>query len=114
VLAACVLAFAGCLTAYLVTGDELLFLSTVMSAAVALPASAIYSCQSGWPRYTMIAITLGLLAAFLLSAGGIFVAFFVGSKALLDLAAQVMQALPLATIASQFAAIYLTQVTPQK
>lgn len=114
VLAVCVLAFAGCLIAYLVTGDELPLLSAVMAAAVALPASAIYVCQSGWPRYTMIAITLGLLASFLLSAGGIFVAVLVDSKALLNTAAQVLQTLPLATIASQFAAMYLTQVSPKK
>ncbi len=115
VMAACLLVTVGFLIGYFVTGNDSLLLCTIFFGVLALPASAIYACQPGWPRQAMATITLGLLSAVL------FVVVVVGvlpvqalSIPLLSAATTVGQALPLALVASQFAAMYLTQVTPQK
>ena len=113
VLAGCLIVTLACLIAWLVTGNEVLFYGTLMFAVLALPASAIYVCESGWPRTVMTAITLGLLAALLVVLTvGVFERQFppVVSKTVGPL----VNFLPLAMVASQFAAMFLTQVTPQK
>jgi hypothetical protein len=110
-LAGCLLLTLGCLIAYVWVGGELLMLCTIFFVALALPASAIYVCDAGWPRHLMAVITAGLLAALLLAIACFGLAFQLRSVPLLNISLQIIQALPLASLASQFAAIYLTQVT---
>jgi hypothetical protein len=84
-----------------------------MFALLALPASAIYVCDIGWPRMAMATITLGLLVALLLV---VFVGIFERQlpPVVSTTIGPLVSFLPLALVASQFAAMYLTQVTPQK
>jgi tetratricopeptide (TPR) repeat protein/uncharacterized membrane protein (UPF0136 family) len=124
VLAVCLVVTLGFLIGYAATGSELVLVCTVYFGVLALPASAIFLCQAGWPRYAMMAITLGLLAANLF----IFVVLAASSAlspqsdpnllliatALIQAAAAILPALPMALLASQFAAMYLTQVTPRR
>jgi len=114
VLAGCLLVFLGCLVAYLVTGDEAMFLCMIFFGLITLPASAIYVCDAGWPRLTMAAITIGLLSALMFALTAGYLADQWQSRPLQDLSLQIFSVLPLACIASQFAAMYLTQVTPKK
>jgi tetratricopeptide (TPR) repeat protein len=113
VLAVCLIVTLGFLVAAIALGSGFLLLCTLMFALLALPASAIYVCEAGWPRHAMAAITLGLLAMVLL-------VFAVGllehrlPAPAVNAVASLVGILPLAMIASQFAAIYLTQVTPRK
>jgi hypothetical protein len=100
--------------AYLATGNDMLLLCTIFFGLLTLPASAIYSCDSGWPRQTMAAITLGLVAAFGFALAAALLADYWQSGLLQQVALQVFSLLPLACLASQFAAMYLTQVTPKK
>lgn len=46
----------------LVAGNGLGIVVWVLLTMIALPASAIYRCGSGWPRWTMIGVTIALLA----------------------------------------------------
>jgi tetratricopeptide (TPR) repeat protein len=114
VLAVCLVAVAAAFAAYGIVGNEILLLCGAFFAVLALPASAIYVCQSGWPRQAMATITLGLLAALLFSVGGLLLAFQLRSMALLNVSVQTIQVLPLASIGSQFAAMYLAQVMPRR
>src|SRR5262245_41290166 len=112
-LAVCLTATLGCLVAAIALGNGFLLYCTLLFALLALPASAIYVCDAGWPRQAMVAITLVLLAAvlFVMTAG------LTESQlppSLVALAVQIIQVLPLAMIASQLAASYLIQVTLQK
>ena len=113
-LAACLAVFLGCLAGFLLTGSAALFLCTLFFGLLTLPASAIYVCDRGWPRLTMAAITFGLLVALLTGLGTGFMADYWQSRTLQDLSRQIFSILPLACLASQFAAMYLTQVTPRK
>jgi Flp pilus assembly protein TadD len=112
-LALCLLASAGSLVGFFVTGDEIFLIGAIYAALLTIPASAIFMCQSGWPRQVMAMITLGLL-------GGVVLVLTVAQfedrlpHAVIDFLAPVVAFLPLAMIASQFAANYLAQVTPQK
>jgi hypothetical protein len=113
VLAACLVPALGFLAATIVLGSGFLFFCTLIFALLALPASAIYFCDAGWPRQAMAAITLVLLAAVLLVvAVGLFERQL--PQPLVALAVQLINVLPLAMLASQFAANYLAQVTPRK
>ena len=113
VLAASLTLMLSCLVAALVTGQDVLFFGTVMLVLLALPASAIYLCNSGWPRQAMTAITLVLAAVIgLILLVGLTEALWPEPVRLAVLA--VMPILPLAMLASQFAAMSLTRVTPQK
>jgi hypothetical protein len=91
----------------------MLLLGTLLFGLLTLPASAIYACDSGWPRTTMAVITAGLLCALVL-------VLVVGllerqlPPPLVTAVAPLMGLLPLAMLASQFAAMYLTQATVQK
>ena len=113
VLAACLATTLACLIAWLSTGSGMLFYGTLMFALLALPASAIYVCDAGWPRIAMTAITLSLLAALLL-------VLTVGlmekqlPPSLVSTTLPIVSLLPLAMLASQFAAMFLTQATVQK
>jgi tetratricopeptide (TPR) repeat protein len=111
VLAACLLVTLATLVAAIWIGSPFLLLVTLLFALLSLPASAIYVCDSGWPRQTMALITAGLLAAVV----------FVLVVGMLDVPAPLAAAfqgliglLPFAMLGSQFAAMYLAQVTPQK
>lgn len=114
VLAACLVVTLGFLAASIWTGNQLLFFCTQMFALLSLPASAIYICDSGWPRQAMTAITLVLAAAVLVVviAAQFPVKAMPGLIALPALA--VILWLPWAMLASQFAAMYLAQVTVKK
>ena len=88
----------------------------LMCAVLALPASAIYMCEAGWPRHVMTAITLilGTLIAFVaLSSCCSFCGDRSASRFVLA-AANVMRLLPWGLLASQFAAMYLSRVTPKR
>ena len=93
---------------------ELIDYCTQMCALLALPASAIYICDSGWPRQVMIAITAALAAAVAL------VSLLVGfplsdvSPLILTPLVMVIRALPFGMLASQIAANYLMGASPKK
>ncbi|MEX2176833.1 MAG: tetratricopeptide repeat protein [Pirellulaceae bacterium] len=114
VLAACVMATLLCLAAAIWTGNELLFYCTLMFALLSLPASAIYVCDSGWPRQVMALTTGALLLAVLFLVGVSLTPVRAFPTTLLPLAKAVYQYLPYAMLASQFAANYLAGVTPRK
>ncbi len=113
VLAASLAATLACLVAAIVTGQGLLYYGTVLLTLLALPASAIYLCSRGWPRQAMTAITLVLAAV-------VGVVLFVGltkpwwPEGVDEINSAAMSLLPLAMLASQFAAMYLSRVTPEK
>jgi tetratricopeptide (TPR) repeat protein len=113
VLAASLGVTLACLVAALATGIDILLFATVMFTLLALPASAIYVCESGWPRQAMTAITLGLgfLVLSIVLVG--FTETWWPEPVRLAMLA-ILPILPLAMLASQFAAMYLTRVTPQK
>ena len=113
VLAASFFATLAALAVAVVTGNDLVYFATVMFVLLSLPASAIYLCNSGWPRQTMAAITISLAAL-------VFAVALVGLTepvwppiVVLSVLAFVL-VLPYAMLASQFAAMYLSRVTPRK
>jgi tetratricopeptide (TPR) repeat protein len=113
-LAACLIVALGCLVAYLIAGEEMLLLCAICFVALSLPASAIHVCDAGWPRLVMALITGGLLCCLLLAVGLYGLALHLRSVPLLSTSMHLVEALPLASLVSQFAAVYLTQVTVKK
>jgi tetratricopeptide (TPR) repeat protein len=114
VLAVCLIAVVACLVAALVVWREPLFLATLFLTILALPASAIFVCQPGWPRQTMAAITLALLAWItfvtlvgLMPPGQLPEYVHVLGGKLLDLT-------PYALLGSQFAAMGLSRAMPRR
>jgi hypothetical protein len=114
VLVLCIIATLACLTAALVLDSGTLLKATIMCALLSLPASAIYVCEAGWPRHAMLGITLALAAAvaFVVSLA-VLPSAWVPPPLVLGWAA-VMGLLPYALLASQFAAMALSRVTPRK
>jgi tetratricopeptide (TPR) repeat protein len=114
VLAVCLIATLATLVAWLITGGRLLFFTMLMFALLSLPASAIYSCNAGWPRRTMAGITIALLCGvlILLSAGMFTPA--TRPPLLTIVGALLLLGLPWAMLGSQFAAAYLMTVTPRQ
>jgi Flp pilus assembly protein TadD len=112
-LAGCLLAAGASLAALFTTGHEVWLVAAIYTGLLSLPASAIYVCNSGWPRQLMTLITVALLASSLFV---LIVIWFEHSlpPAALNVAAPFVAFLPLGMIASQFAANYLTQVTPTR
>ncbi len=117
VLVVCLVITLVCLGVAIATGQPRLYEATVMCAVLALPASAIYMCEAGWPRHGMTAITLilGTLIAFVVAVVLLFVLQpkFVVAPAVL-IASAVSRLLPWSLLASQFAAMYLSRVTPKR
>jgi hypothetical protein len=108
-LAVCLLAAGTSLAVFFVTGNEAWLIAAIYTGLLTLPASAIYVCESGWPRQVMTVITLALLV------GSLFVVTVIQFEqslppAAINIAAPFIAFLPLAIVASQFAANYLTQV----
>jgi tetratricopeptide (TPR) repeat protein len=114
VLAVCLLVIVASLITALATWREPLFLATLFLTILALPASAIYVCQPGWPRRTMLAITLGLFA-------------LIATVTAIDLvpvqqlpayvrmtSARLLDLMPYFLLGSQFAAMALTRATPRR
>jgi hypothetical protein len=100
--------------AAIITGQEAFYYGTVLLAILSLPASAIYLCASGWPRQSMAAITLGVLAVIVLVVGiGLFPESQIPLFVLIPWRLA-RNALPLALLASQFAAAYFMSATPKK
>jgi tetratricopeptide (TPR) repeat protein len=112
-LAGCLLAALICLSTMLATASGILFYGTIMFVALSLPVSAIYVCDAGWPRQTMAVISLGLFGAVLLV---LTVGLLEHSlpPSIVSSVSPLIGGLPLAMLASQFAAMYLTQATPTK
>ncbi len=114
VLAACLAGTLSVLVAAIITGQEAFYYGTVLLAILSLPASAIYLCASGWPRQSMAAITLGVLAVIVLVVGiGLFPESQIPLFVLIPWRLA-RNALPLALLASQFAAAYFMSATPKK
>ena len=93
---------------------ELIDYCTQMCALLALPASAIYICDVGWPRHTMTAITGVLAAAVVVFAGVISVPPDAVPALIRVLIALMMLGIFIGMLASQFAANYLMSATPKK
>jgi tetratricopeptide (TPR) repeat protein len=114
VLAACLAVTIGVLVAAIVRDSPIWIYSALMFALLALPASAIYVCDAGWPRQTMAGITLLLLAGVLVVfAAGMFPEEAIPMVLALP-ALGLLQALPWAMLGSQFAANYLIGVKPKR
>jgi tetratricopeptide (TPR) repeat protein len=114
VLVVCLVITLACLGAAIGTGHRVLYEATAMSAVLALPASAIYLCEAGWPRYIMTAITLflGGMIAFVVTLVLLPAAMI--SQPLMLLWAWARRLLPWGLLASQFAAMFLIRVTPKR
>jgi tetratricopeptide (TPR) repeat protein len=111
VLLACVLVTLGWLVAAIWTGSEDLWFIVLQFGLLSLPASAIFRCEAGWPRWTMTGITVALLAGIL--AGNLPVLLLSGQKVSEPLAALhsgFMLLVVVGLVASQFAANYLVSV----
>jgi tetratricopeptide (TPR) repeat protein len=93
---------------------ELIDFSAQMFALLALPASAIFICEAGWPRHTMTAITAVLAAATLLFAVAVSFPIYKLAPLVQAPLGLFMLVLALGMLASQFAAIYLMSATPKK
>jgi tetratricopeptide (TPR) repeat protein len=113
VLAVCIVVTLGCLAAAVATGEEAIYLATLLFVLLSLPASAIYVCDEGWPRHAMMAMTGGL-ALLVILALAMAISDVAWSTGLAPLARLVAGLLFLPMLASQFAAMYLTRVTPEK
>ena len=48
------------LIAFFVTGQQPLLTAALFLGLLAIPASLVFQCENGWPRYTAAAITVGL------------------------------------------------------
>jgi Tfp pilus assembly protein PilF len=111
VLLLCLAATLGWLVAAIWTGNGDIWFIVLQFALVSLPASAIFRCSVGWPRWTMAAITAALLVGIL--AGNIPV-LVLGSQKVPAPLAQLhdgfMLLVVIGLIASQFAANYLMSV----
>jgi hypothetical protein len=113
VLAACLAATLLCLVAALAAANGMLLLGAIFFALLALPASAIYVCDEGWPRQAMAVITLALLGAVLIVLTiGLFEKLL--PPPLVAWSSDVELMLPLAMLGSQFAAMYLAGVKVRK
>jgi hypothetical protein len=113
ILLGCIVATVLCLGGAILMGNEMLAYGALMFALLALPASAIYSCEAGWPRQAMAAITLGLLAAVVLViVVGVFPTQM--PAGVVSVAESLLGMLPLAMLASQFAAMFLSQATVKR
>lgn len=113
VLAVCLLVALGSLGMFFVAGHEGFLIAALYMALLTLPASAIYRCQSGWPRQAMTAITLALLAGVLALLAVVQFEERLPA-AVLNAAAPLIAFLPLLMIASQFVAQYLTQAVVRR
>jgi len=60
---------AASLGVWLVSGERDYVLPALVFGLLALPVSAVFSCSVGWPRTTMVAITIGLALAGLPGVG---------------------------------------------
>jgi len=92
--------------------------SSINLALVAIPASVLFSCDSGWPRISMAAVVVALLILALipLSIWGAIMVWQTALEAdvaryLLNLNSKLF--LP-GLVGSQFLGIYLAQVTPRR
>jgi tetratricopeptide (TPR) repeat protein len=113
VLAACLFVTLACVSTAIGLNSGLYLLCALMFGLLALPATAIYRCQRGWPRQAMAAVTIGLLAAvlYILAVGSFETQ---APKALVALAVWLLGVMPIALIASQFVAIYLMRAQPRQ
>lgn len=50
------------LTGFLITGSDLLAINAILFGLLVLPVAGTFKCRKGWPRLTMAAYTIGLLA----------------------------------------------------
>jgi tetratricopeptide (TPR) repeat protein len=113
-LAICLVAVIACLIASVATRQEPLFYASLLLTILALPASAIYVCQSGWPRRAMAGITLSLLAVIIFITAVELAPAGRLPRSLHALNDQINGILPFGLIASQIAAMVLSHVTPRK
>ena len=113
VLGACLVVTLGWLIVWIVTGDGFARMTTLMFAMLALPASAIFRCDPGWPRRTAMIMTLILLAAILAT----FVPLAIIRRVDTPLAIGLMllgMPVPFALLASQFVSIFLMNARVKK
>ena len=114
VLVVCIAITLACLGLAIWTHHALLYRATAMCAVLALPASAVYVCDAGWPRRAMTAITLFLGAMISFVVLVVLLPSRVLSAPVVVMWAGVLNVLPFGLLASQFAAMFLSRVTPKK
>ena len=101
----------GWLIAAIYWNHEYLWYATLAFAVLSLSASAIYRSEAGWPRNTMIAITLTLAVAIPLMVLPVVLIPGKPIPAILALGHRALRSvLPFALLASQLAASYLMTV----
>jgi tetratricopeptide (TPR) repeat protein len=104
----CLVVTLGWLAAAIWTGEQLIWYATLMFGLLSLPASAIFRCEQGWPRNTMTAITVALLAGILLLVVSLLVFGDQEAPGIVDLLfGGLTIVVMLGLLASQFAANYL-------
>jgi tetratricopeptide (TPR) repeat protein len=89
------------------TGSGLGMLASVYFGLLLLPVTAIFRCSPGWPRWTMVFLTL--VVAALMPAG--FVIWMLGNK---ELGENMMLSFGWATLLSSFAANFLMMATVRR
>jgi tetratricopeptide (TPR) repeat protein len=101
----------GWLIAAIWTNHEYVWYGTLAFAVLSLSASAIYRSEAGWPRNTVVIITLGLAVAIPLVVLPVVLIPGKPIPTFLALGHRLLRsALPFALLASQFAASYLMTV----
>jgi tetratricopeptide (TPR) repeat protein len=67
---ACAAVFVLCMAAYAATGQDVIIVPAALALGLALPLTAIYHCDPGWPRRSMGWYTIALAAVGLLAFAG--------------------------------------------
>jgi hypothetical protein len=103
-----VLAACGLLLGAFFVGHSLLLIAALYTALLMIPATAIFSCPSGWPRWTMAACTALLTAAGIVSLTQ--VKLIEGAMLTTELGRTANQVFLFGIVGSQFLANYLAGV----
>jgi tetratricopeptide (TPR) repeat protein len=105
----------GSLGLWLFTGHNADYLiPAIVFGLLALPASAVFTCQRGWPRMTMLAATLGLAAAGLLAVAVISFLHPERGSPLAALGMGAFNLFLLGAFLSQWLAIFLATQRPRR
>ena len=108
VLLVCLVVTLGWLVASIWSQDQTVWFATLLFGLLSLPATAIFRCSIGWPRTTMLALTVALLVGILVLVIPLLVLGDRKVPPLLDaLFSGLAILVPLGLVASQFVANYL-------
>lgn len=104
------------LVAFVIWRADWQLVLTIVWAAMMLPLSSIYNCESGWPRITMILSTIGvgligLAATAMLFIGG---SLGAGGQVLSNLGGGVFTGFCYSIVLMQFVSVVMSQARPRR